>query len=126
MSGPMDKARAAWGDPPDWVIALAEACAASSQNRVAARLGRSAALVSNVLAARYTGDMAAVEERVRGVLMAATVECPALGTIGADACQDWRARSRQFVPSNMQRVTMFRACKRCPRNRAARPEGESQ
>ncbi len=40
----------AWGDTlPDWVRALAEACEASSQNKVAQQLGYSGALVSNVL-----------------------------------------------------------------------------
>jgi hypothetical protein len=48
--------------------------------------------------------------------MAATVPCPVLGDIPSQDCQDWRKRSRQFVPSNAQRVTMFRACRRCPRN----------
>ena len=38
MSGPVAVARAAWGaDIPDWVEALAEASAASSQSKVARR-----------------------------------------------------------------------------------------
>ncbi|MCA8880368.1 MAG: hypothetical protein KDA73_10540 [Rhodobacteraceae bacterium] len=118
MSGPEEIARAAWGAaPPDWIEVLARACARTSQNQVAKRLGRSASLVSTVLRGSYRGDMAAVEERVRGVLMARTVDCPALGTIPAQVCQDWRARARSFAGVNALRVQMFRACRNCPRNR---------
>ena len=68
MNGPVDIARDAWGDDlPDWVLALAQACALTSQNRVAEDLGRSASLVSTVLRKKYPGNMEAIEERVRGV-----------------------------------------------------------
>ena len=79
MSGPVIIAERAWGkDLPDWVLALANACAATSQNRVAQDLDRSASLVSNVLRRKYPGDMAAIEERVRGVFMATVISCPCL------------------------------------------------
>lgn len=59
MSGPVETAAKAWGDAmPDWVAALARECAATSQNKVAARLGRSAALVSQVLRNNYKADLA--------------------------------------------------------------------
>lgn len=117
MMGPVEIARTAWGqDAPDWILTLAAACAETSQNQVAKRLDRSASLVSNVLRRKYTGDMDAVEQRVRGVLMRSVVECPQLGTIPAQVCQDWRARSRVFSGHNAQRAQMFRACRACPRN----------
>jgi hypothetical protein len=117
MNGPLDIARAAWGpDMPDWIAELAAACAETSQNQVARRLDRSPSLVSNVLRRKYTGDMDAVEQRVRGVLMRSVVECPQLGTIPVQVCQDWRARSRRFSGHNAQRAQMFRACRNCPRN----------
>ncbi|MGS4945174.1 helix-turn-helix domain-containing protein [Meridianimarinicoccus sp. RP-17] len=117
MMGPMEIARRAWGaDMPDWIAELAAACAQTSQNQVARRLDRSPSLVSNVLRRKYTGDMDAVEQRVRGVLMRSVVECPQLGTIPAQVCQDWRARSRTFSGHNAQRAQMFRACRACPRN----------
>jgi hypothetical protein len=123
MSGPVEKARAAWGEAmPDWVEALARACAASSQAKVARRLDRSDALVSDVLGKRYRGNMAAVEETVRGVLMDATVDCPALGLLPSHECQTWRQRARAFSGHNALRVQMYRACARCPRNRR---EGEA-
>lgn len=117
MSGPIDIARSAWGDDlPDWVLALAQACAASSQNRVAQDLERSASLVSNVLRRKYPGDMASIEERVRGVYMRAVVACPVLGDLPTDRCQMWRKRSRRLETHNTQRVRMFKACNRCPIN----------
>jgi len=122
MSGPLETARAAWGEPlPDWVETLAIECAASSQSRVASALGRSGSLVSQVLRNRYKGDLAALEDAVRGVYMQARLHCPALGTIPTNICQDWRRKSRQFATGNPLRVRMYRACGRCPRNR--RDEG---
>jgi len=118
MTGPVETAREAWGDAlPDWVLSLAQACAASSQSKVAAKLGRSGSLISTVLRAKYPGDLAGIEERVRGLLMSATVECPAMGNLPTHECQDWRKKARDFAPHNMQRVMMYRACKSCPINR---------
>lgn len=117
MSGPVDKARAAWGaEIPEWVEALAVECGMSSQSRVAAQIGRSASLVSLVLANRYPGDLGAVEELFNGVFRSARVECPALGTIPAHECRQWREKSRRFVNVNSLRVRMYRACAQCPRN----------
>lgn len=118
MSAPLEIAQAHWSDGlPDWVEALARACGESSQRQVAARLDRSPALISQVLRAKYAGDMEAVEEAVRGAYMNAEVQCAALGLIPLDVCQGWRRKSRRFVNVNSLRVTMFRACARCPVNR---------
>jgi len=116
MSGPVDVARAAWGDAlPDWVERMALQCAATSQNKVAARLGRSAALISQVLRNKYPGDLHAVEELFRGHFMAETVRCPELGALPLHECHDWMAKARHFQSTNTLRVRMYRACKRCPR-----------
>lgn len=118
MSTPSEIAREHWGaDLPDWIADLARECEASSQNKVAARLGRSASLISQVLRAKYPGDLGAVEELFNGVFNAATVECPALGKIPANECRHWREKSRNFVNINSLRVRMYRACSNCPRNR---------
>lgn len=118
MTGPVNIAIDAWGaDLPDWVDALARECAETSQNRVAARMNRSASLVSQVLRNKYAGDMSAVEDVFRGAFLKQTVECPALGTLPSNECRDWRAKARAFVNVNQQRVMMFRACNACPRNR---------
>ncbi|MGC9368677.1 MAG: hypothetical protein ACP5DX_03960 [Paracoccaceae bacterium] len=117
MSGPVEAARAAWGDAlPDWVLRLAEECADTSQNKAAQRIGKSGALVSQVLRNKYPAPLAPIEETVRGVLMAEVIVCPALGDLPRNECQDWRKRARHFSPVNTLRVRMFRACSRCPRN----------
>lgn len=117
MSTPLEIARAAWGgNPPDWIERLARECSASTQRRVAEQLDRSAGLISQVLRNKYPGDMASIEDAVRGAFMNATVECPALGVLPTDECQMWRKRARSFVNTNALRVRMFRACQSCPRN----------
>lgn len=115
MNDPLATVHESWGaTPPDWIIELAKACAASSQGKVADRLGRSAAVVSQVLRAKYPGDMRAVEELVRGLFLSATVDCPALGTLPTNECAAWRKKARAFAGANALRVQMFRACHRCP------------
>lgn len=114
----LETARASWGNAiPDWVILLAEQCDASSQNKVAVQLSRSASLVSAVLRAKYTGDMLAVEEVVRGVFDRATVDCPSLGTIPSNVCRDWQLKGRSYSNETSVRVRMYRACARCPRTK---------
>ena len=127
---PVATARLAWSDtgqePPEWVIALAEACARTSQSRVAQQMGRSAGLVSQVLRAKYPGDLKAVEEVFNGAFRDAVAECPALGTIPTNTCRDWQMRARRLVNVNAQRVAMFRACNQCKRYRPeADTEGET-
>lgn len=120
---PIDVARAAWGEPlPDWVETLALACGRSSQAQVAKQLGRSGAVISQVLRNVYPASMAGIEERVRGVFLHGTVGCPALGEVPVHECQDWRDKARTFALGNPLRLRMYRACQNCPRNRK---EGEA-
>ncbi len=101
---------------PEWVVALAIECDGTSQSAVARKMSRSPALVNQVLKNNYKGDLKAVEELVSGLFMNGTVTCPALGELPSNQCQEWRRKSRKFVNVNSQRVMMFRACRRCPRN----------
>lgn len=112
------KARAAWGaDVPSWVIALAEACAKASQNRVAQRLGVSASLVSSVLANKYPGDVERIAEICRGEFERQTIACPVLGDIAPLACRRWQLRADRLRTGNNQNARMFRACRGCGRYR---------
>lgn len=123
MTGPVEIACAAWGDDlPDWVRRLAEECAATSQTKVAAKLGRSAAMVSGVLRRKYQGDMAAVEDVVRGVYFRATVRCPALGETSTAVCREWMGKAKSYSNETSERVRMYGACRACPR---FRKEGEA-
>lgn len=120
---PLDIARAAWGEPlPDWVETLAIACGQSSQAQVAKQLGRSGAVISQVLRRTYPASTAGIEDRIRGVFLAVAVECPALGAVPTNECQDWREKARVFAMGNPLRARMYRACHACPRNRK---EGEA-
>lgn len=120
MSSPIEIARAAWKPlTPDWIERLAEECAAGTQRSVAEKLGRSAGLISQVLRNKYPGDMASIEEAVRGAFMDAMIVCPALGNLPTDECQSWRRNSRHFVNTNSLRVRMYRACQNCPVNKEA-------
>lgn len=117
MTGPdhVAKARTNWGeDLPDWVLGLAEACNAASQNQVAKRLGVSNTMISGTIANKYSGDLQRLEDLYRGAYEAKTVECPALGTLPIDACRRWRQRAERLQSGNALNVTMFRACRRCP------------
>lgn len=117
---PLETARAAWGPAmPDWIERLAQECSRSSQAKVATALDRSATMISQVLSRKYPGDMASIEDRVRGVFMNQTVICPALGDLPTQACQDWRDKAKTFALGNPMRVRMYRACHTCPRHGGA-------
>lgn len=111
-----DKAAAAWGTAPDWIAALAAECDRTSQNTVARRLGYSAAALSQVINGRYNADSTALEQVVRGALMALTVTCPVVGDLAADACLAHQRAA--WSPHNPQRIAFFRACRAgCPHSR---------
>lgn len=106
-----------WGeDLPDWVKCLAEECARTTQSRVAGKIGYSASVVNQVLKDKYKGNVASVEDVVRGVFMNAEINCPALGMLPTQTCRKWREAARNFSGHNAERVRMYRACTRCPRN----------
>lgn len=113
---PLDVAKAAWGEPlPDWIEALAIACTETSQAKVAARLDRTGGMISQLLNAKYPASTANIEERVRGMFLDGQVQCPSLGVLPVNECQDWRIKAHKFQVGNPMRLRMFRACKACPR-----------
>src|SRR5581483_5682763 len=108
------RAKAAWGDQlPDWVMVLARATdAAASQGVVAAKVGCSASAISTVISKTYPGRMDAIEAKVRGSLMSAVVECPALGfAIARDVCA--RNQQSKMSGANPKAAKFPRACKSC-------------
>ncbi len=95
------------------IEALEKACETSSQNRVAKRLGVSAAMISQALKGKYPGDTRKLRTRVEGELMGASVMCPVLGENSARQCLDCQAQP--FAATNAQRVRLYRACRSgCP------------
>ena len=103
-----------WTDPaPGWVLVLASACDATSQNRVAKRIGYSPAVVGAVLTNSYPGRLDKVEAAVRGALLNVTVTCPVLGEINADRCVS--EQRRPLRPTNPNAVRLYHACRNgCP------------
>jgi DNA-binding transcriptional regulator YdaS (Cro superfamily) len=114
-----DMVRERWGgDAPDWVIALAAECDATSQQKTGERLGVSGSLVNQVLQASYgmngkAGRLDLFEQRVRGELLKETVRCPVLRVISARRCLDEQVRP--YANTNRLRVQLFKACRSgCP------------
>ena len=120
----VEVAVAAWGAGvaaavPDWVVILAESCDATSRARVAARLGYSAGVVSQVLNKSYKGDLARVEGVVRGALLAETVMCPVVDEIARDVCLENQKRTPPFTSA--MRARLYRACRGgCPNYRGSK------
>lgn len=107
------KARAARKLPPEVKAALSAAVTRlGSQTKVAADLGVSGPVVSQLLKDSYAGDVPTLAVRIRGKYMAETVQCPVMGTLGRNHCLDYQARPLAFT--NPQRAALFKACKTCP------------
>ena len=100
----------------EWLAALRAECAVSTQARVAARIGYSAAVVNQVLKGTYKGDVNRVREAVEGGLLGAAVECPVLGELARHRCLENQRRA--FGATNPVRVELYRACRSgCPHSR---------
>lgn len=107
---------------PDTLAALQAAVArCGNQKLAAAELGVSAALVCNALKGKYLGDIAGLEQRIRGALMKATVTCPVLGELSTKSCLDEQRRKPVFT--NPVRVRLARACKTCPNRKDSTTTG---
>ncbi|MVO18262.1 hypothetical protein [Parasedimentitalea huanghaiensis] len=110
-------AQDAWGDDvPDWIMTLVKECDGSSQNKVATRLGISAAAVSQVIRKSYQGSYDNVAMRVREIYIGGNVDCPAIGAIASEICLHWRDEIRRGTSTDPQRILMTRFCRKCPRS----------
>jgi hypothetical protein len=119
MSGTdfLSNARLGWGEtPPDWIVALAEACMRSSATEVGKRLDYSVAVITSVVRNNYRGSLAKVEAKVRGAYLGELVDCPALGEIERDRCE--QEQGRKFFGTSANRARLYRACRGgCPNSR---------
>ena len=97
---------------PEWVAALRDACLGMSQREVAALIGYSESVISQVINGKYRGDMRRVQAAVEGGLMGATVDCPVVGVIPRQRCME--PQPRPFPATNPTRVQLYRACRTCP------------
>jgi hypothetical protein len=111
----VNRALRAWGaNPPDWIMRLAAECDSKTQAQVGQELGASGSAVNAVLGRRYPGRLDRLEQKVRGLYMKATVECPVLGEISTKDCLDNQRQAKTFRATNPIRRDLFIECKRCP------------
>jgi hypothetical protein len=107
------RARAAWDDPPPWILRLAQVCDdEGKQQVVAARLGYSATAINQALGNKYAGRLDRLEDAVRRVLGVAEINCPAEGVITAAQCAEWSGAPPDL--SNHIAARRSRACVTCP------------
>lgn len=103
---------------PEELLALQGAVqAAGSQSKVAQELNVSAAVVSTLLKGKYTGNVAAMAQRIRGKYLFETVHCPVYGTLNGHSCLEFQAQPVAFT--NPLRAALGRACKTCPNRKEA-------
>ncbi|MBN9334684.1 transcriptional regulator [Devosia sp.] len=115
------KAKAAWGEVPDWVLELAALADASGLKGAGERIGYTGSLVSGVLNNKYRGDLVGVEQRVRGALMGLMVECPVLGEIDRSRCL--QEQQEPFRATSAYRAQLFHACRTgCPNARPTKKD----
>lgn len=108
---------------PAEVLAAAEAAVVrlGSQVALANQLGVSASALNQAMKGKYRGDVESIEQRIRGVLLTLTVQCPVLAEISTKVCLD--EQRRPLVFSNPLRVRLHRACKTCPHRKDAASKG---
>lgn len=123
MSSYQESCAAAWNDQaPDWVQALASACDQMGGHVPAARAcGLSRATVSMICRNTYPRDARSVEAKVRGALLAATVDCPVLGELRRDRCVAHQGRRLENLGASPMNVQLYRACQACPNNLRRQP-----
>ncbi|RWC58894.1 transcriptional regulator [Mesorhizobium sp.] len=112
----VEKAIDAHGSPlPDWLEELARFADANDLGVAGECISYSRSAVSTIISGKYPGDIARVEQMVRGALMALTVECPVLGEIGRDQCLT--EQKEPFRATSRHRAQLFHQCKICPQRR---------
>ena len=103
-------ATAAWGeDLPTWVLVLARACDADSQNKAAHKVKYSHAVINQVLKNTYNGDLNKVQKAVEGAYLDTTVDCPGFNQdIPTNRCiAEQRKPLRTTSPAL---IKLWRAC----------------
>jgi len=112
----------AWGDAPDWVLALAQAAdSGMSRRRLAEAIGYSPAAVSQAMSGKYRGSMEKMAAAVRAALINDAVQCPVLGEISGERCL--AEQRRPLAATSGMRVRLWRACRNCPHNLKNNREG---
>lgn len=111
-----------------WVEVLRDEARRTSQAKAGARIGYSASVVCQVLKGSYiAGDLSAVRKAVEGALMAATVECPALGMeLRTDRCIAFQRATTSRNAGTPHNARLARTCPTCPNNRFAKETTDAE
>ena len=110
----VDRARIAYGEPPEWILVLARECDASDQKQVGARIGRSGGYISLNLSKKYPARMTEAERLVRSLIASDRIECPLFGNMPLVRCI--RTRRRKGAPTNNLDRMAASHCPKCPIN----------
>lgn len=102
------KAQAAWGRPPDWVAALAEACDGHTLRQTAKRIGISPAMISLAINNRRE-NWDFIKSKVENTLMVTMMACPVQGLISSYQCAQEQAAP--FSTANPLRIQQYKACR---------------
>ncbi|MGF1723340.1 helix-turn-helix domain-containing protein [Photobacterium nomapromontoriensis] len=96
---------------PEWLDVLRQELEVSgrSQNQLAAELGVSPSLLSQMLRGTYPGSTEMLQISVEGILMHREVMCPIKGSIPVNECAGHQ--NKPFSSSNRERVKLYRACR---------------
>lgn len=105
-------------DDTAWLDELRTFNTAHGGKKTAEVIGYSRAVVSQVLAGKYAGDLSAVKQKVEGALMGLSVDCPVVGELPRNRCLDYQRRS--FGATNPMRVRLAQACPACPNRRGGK------
>lgn len=113
----IETAKQNWGENlPDWIEVLANEADKSSQNKIAQKIGKSSAAISQILKNAYPGTIENIEAAVRANLMNGSHDCPVFGTILIRECTN--NQRRQFPSSgNPVTIRIFKACRNCQYNK---------
>lgn len=95
----------------DWLQILRDECALRGQKAVAANIGYSTSVISQVLKGTYPGDVKSVQAAVQGALMGVSVDCPVIGEIPRQRCIQYQRQP--YTPTNPMRVQLHRTCPTC-------------
>lgn len=94
---------------PRWLSELRVQVASKTQAKVAAELGYSPAVINQVLASKYKGNLPRFAETVRSVYLGETVFCPVMGELEKHRCRQYQ--KEPFSATNPVRVRRYRACR---------------
>jgi hypothetical protein len=110
----VERARTAYGEPPEWILVLARECDRSDQKQVGARIGRSGGYISRILSNKYPARMTEAERLVLSLIASDRVECPLFGNMPLVRCM--RTRRRKGAPTNNIDRMAAGQCPKCPIN----------